>query len=153
MLLLDADGRMLVLRAHDSHRPERSWWFTPGGGIDPGESARECAARELAEETGYVIDPAALVGPVWDRTALFDFQSRPYVQHEVFFVARVEELEPAGATDWTDMELDTIDDTAWLTQKELAHAPIEVFPAQLREPWDAFLDWDGATIDLGEASE
>lgn len=153
MLLLDADGRMLVLRAHDSHRPERSWWFTPGGGIDPGESARQCAARELREETGYVIDPEDLIGPVWDRTAVFDFQSRPYVQHEVFFVARVEDLEPAGATAWTEVELATIDDVAWMTQQQLAQAPIEVFPAQLREPWAPFLDWDGTLIELGEATE
>ena len=153
MLLLDRENRLLVLRAHDSHRPERSWWFTPGGGIDPGESARQCAARELQEETGYAIRPQDLVGPVWDRTALFDFQSRPYVQHEVFFVARVEDLEPAGGTAWTDVELDTIDDVAWLTQEELADAPIEVFPAQLREPWEPFLAWNGALIELGEASE
>ncbi|WP_284327091.1 NUDIX domain-containing protein [Demequina litorisediminis] len=46
VLLLDDEGRLLVMRAHDSHRPERSWWFTPGGGIEPGESAAEAAARE-----------------------------------------------------------------------------------------------------------
>ena len=33
--------------------PDRgSWWFTPGGGLDPGESHRDGAVRELFEETG-----------------------------------------------------------------------------------------------------
>lgn len=32
-------------------------YFLPGGGLEPGESLAECCARELAEETGYLIEP------------------------------------------------------------------------------------------------
>src|SRR5690606_29500424 len=31
VLLLDGAGRVLMLRGHDPHQPQRSWWFTPGG--------------------------------------------------------------------------------------------------------------------------
>lgn len=31
-------------------------WFTPGGGIENNESFRECCIRELAEETGCIVD-------------------------------------------------------------------------------------------------
>lgn len=31
-------------------------WFIPGGGLESGETIKECCAREFAEETGYVVD-------------------------------------------------------------------------------------------------
>ncbi len=155
VLLLSPDGTLLVLRGHDPHVPTRSWWFTPGGGLEGSETAREAAARELAEETGHVVEPAELIGPVWERTAYFDFMSRPFVQHEYFFVARLADADapPEGAFAWTADEDETIDEIAWLTQSELANAAIEVFPEQLREAWDVFTGWDGALINLGEAYE
>lgn len=30
-------------------------WFIPGGGLESGETIKECCARELAEETGHSI--------------------------------------------------------------------------------------------------
>ena len=39
VLVIDPDGCVLLLRGFDPARPERGdWWFTPGGGVDPGES-------------------------------------------------------------------------------------------------------------------
>ena len=40
--------------------PRRDEWSIPGGYREPGESPRECAAREVTEETSLVLDPAAL---------------------------------------------------------------------------------------------
>ena len=155
MLLLSADGTLLMLRGHDPHQPTRSWWFTPGGGVDAGESSREAACRELEEETGYVVAPEELIGPVWERMAYFDFMSRPYVQHEFFFVARLSDADasPQGNAAWTVTEQETIDEVAWLSHEDLRHASIEVFPEQLRDPWDAFSAWDGIMVSLGKAHE
>ncbi|MFC9746366.1 NUDIX domain-containing protein [Streptomyces niveus] len=40
--------------------PHEGQWALPGGHLDPGEESREAAARELAEETGVLVDPEQL---------------------------------------------------------------------------------------------
>ena len=48
----------VVLVRQYKHGVGREVLELPAGGIDPGEDPRDCARRELAEETGYVGDPA-----------------------------------------------------------------------------------------------
>jgi 8-oxo-dGTP diphosphatase len=53
--VLVRDRRVLVVRAHDSDA-----FYLPGGKPEPGESYAEAAAREVREEVGMSVDPAAL---------------------------------------------------------------------------------------------
>ena len=62
----------IVLRAADSggwevalvHRPLHLDWTLPKGKLEPGETAAECALREVLEETGYVCELGRFVGEV-----------------------------------------------------------------------------------------
>lgn len=90
VLLLDAEDRALLV----AHLPgdDRTVWTAPGGGLDPGESHAEAAARELREEIGVEV----LLGPwVWSRTATFTFRSIWLRQTERWFLARIDTLDPA----------------------------------------------------------
>ncbi|NJP68530.1 NUDIX domain-containing protein [Streptomyces sp. ventii] len=65
------DGRLLLVRERT-----RGCWELPGGGIDPGETAREAAARELWEEADQWVEPSALRFEGFARTALPDHLTR-----------------------------------------------------------------------------
>lgn len=150
VLLLDADDRLLLVRGHDVDQPERSWWFTVGGGIDAGESAHEAAVRELAEETGLRVGPDDLVGPVLTRSAIFDFSAEHVRQDEVFFVARVHEAGELSRDGWTNVERSFMDEMAWWTLAELRDVEIEVFPSELADVLaDLLTGWDGEVRHLG----
>ncbi|MGO1316312.1 MAG: NUDIX hydrolase [Cellulomonadaceae bacterium] len=151
VILLDDHNRVLLLRGHDVDQPERSWWFTVGGGIEQGESDRAAAVRELREETGLVLAPGQLVGPVFTRSAIFDFFRRTCRQDEVLFLARVAGDEIGVSTDgWTDVERDVVDELRWWVLEDLRRVEIEVFPEGLADLAGSLLaGWDGVTRHLG----
>ena len=55
VLLFDPRGRLLLVRGRATPAAELSFWFTVGGGVEPGETLEAGALREVAEETGIVI--------------------------------------------------------------------------------------------------
>ncbi|WP_203749768.1 NUDIX hydrolase [Cellulomonas chitinilytica] len=156
VILLDESDRVLLIRGHDVDQPERSWWFTIGGGIDDGEDALSAAVREVHEETGIVLDPADVHGPAFTRSAIFDFYAQHCRQDEEIFVARVPSTAFAGVdrARWTAVEHDVIDELRWWSLDDLARVRIEVFPERLAELVASLLPrWDGTTRHLGLARE
>ena len=150
VILLDESDRVLLVRGHDADQPERSWWFTVGGGIDPGETDVDAALRELREEVGLVLAPEDLVGPVLTRAGIFRFFAETCRQDEVFFVARVDGGHEPTDAGWTPEERAVLDEMRWLTSAELRAETREVFPTALPDVVDAVArGWDGTVRHLG----
>ena len=60
MVICDPDGRILLIREADP-RVHGKVNF-PGGHLEDGESAVECAVRELRDEPGLTVIPSGLLG-------------------------------------------------------------------------------------------
>ncbi|HZC25662.1 MAG TPA: NUDIX domain-containing protein [Actinopolymorphaceae bacterium] len=89
VLPVDGSGRVLLFYGFDPHRPDEPFWFTIGGGVEPGESLQEAAVRELREETGIVVDASALGEPVESSTVEFSWSGYAVVQAQTFFAVGV----------------------------------------------------------------
>ncbi|NMG76628.1 NUDIX hydrolase [Aromatoleum diolicum] len=58
-VLVERDGRILLMRRAGTGFFD-GLYSLPGGHVEPGESLRQTAVREMLEETGLRIDPQAL---------------------------------------------------------------------------------------------
>ncbi|MRH93064.1 NUDIX domain-containing protein [Nocardia sp. SYP-A9097] len=119
IVLLDEGNRVLLLRGRDPKVPDVEFWFTIGGGVDPGESLREAAIRELYEETGYPADSSALRGPLWRRVAVFPFNGELIRSEELFFALRAKNFEPNPAK-LDFIERRSITGNKWCTPADIA---------------------------------
>ncbi len=141
VVLLDDDGCVLLLCGSDPAAPDGSdgpaprWWFTVGGAAQQGETLPEAAVRELEEETGLRVEPADMVGPVWRRDAVIDFNGAVIRSEEMFFVHRTKRFEPSTAGR-TGLERAYIHGHRWCDATIIAELVAKgetVYPLQLGE--------------------
>ncbi len=130
VLVVDRDGRALLLHGGDPARSGERWWITPGGGLNGGETPAEAAARELYEETGLRVEPAALGAPVWQDTVEFGFDGRSYRQEQEFFCLRVTDWQ-ADLTSLTADERRYITECRWWSAEEIEASAEQIHPVSL----------------------
>lgn len=142
-----AGDRVLLEEDTDPGCPGITWWVTPGGGVDPGESFEQTARRELHEETGLVITVDDLEGPVGRRVTHHGYSDQVLVQEEYFFIVRTDQfvVDTAG---YTPEEQQTLAQTAWLTEQELASRVY--WPELLPQLWHS---QPGSFLDMGHVEE
>lgn len=136
VLLVDSANRVLLLHGSDPSEPERgAWWFTPGGGLEPGESPAQAAARELTEETGLRVDAAALGRVVHERVTEFRFGGGDYRQSEHYFLLEVDAHEVDTSAD--DAVVDPgVTGHRWWAAPQLRSTTEVVFPSELSDVLD-----------------
>ncbi|MGW8889016.1 NUDIX hydrolase [Streptomyces sp. NPDC055749] len=130
VVLLDDASRLLLFSALNKGDGSVRW-FTPGGGLKPGESYEQAARRELQEETGLTnlsLGPEIWRGRPW--TAV-----RGNVAYEVrqrYYVARVPAFQ-VDTSAFEETEKAAITGHRWWTVAELAATSDVLRPAELPE--------------------
>jgi double-stranded uracil-DNA glycosylase len=125
-LVVDFAGRTLLTRFEDAYG---TWWSTPGGGTDPGESDAEALERELVEECGL---RGAKIGPlVWTRRHWRVSPDRWNGQRERCYLVRVHAFEPAPAFDSAALAAEGVLELRWFGPDEIDD--VTTAPANLAE--------------------
>ena len=139
-VVLVADGRVLLQHGFDPGRPEDgTWWLTPGGGLNDGESIEDAAVREVFEETGLRPSPEQLGPVIATRVCIFPFEGRRYRQSESFFAVNVEPFTPQHHG-WDEVEQRALLDHRWWSFDELRATDEAVYPRELADLVEALLD-------------
>lgn len=155
ILFLDAEGRLLLMRAHDpdvgDHEgrvSDTTYWFTIGGGIEPGEDPAAAALREIGEETGHT--KVRLGPPVWYRECVLTVKGEKRLFEETYFLAWTEETE-LSSENWTALERAVIKDMKWWDMDELMASEEIFYPLCLKEHLTPLLngEYPAGTITIG----
>ena len=103
-------------------------WAMPGGGLDPGETPREGACREVREETGWTdVEPGPLLC-TWEHD--FTRGTVPVRRHEHIYVAHAPRRPLAGDVAAAHAA-DGILTARWWTPAELTAATEALWPPAL----------------------
>ena len=61
-LVRDGEGRCLIIRRSSASKHNAGGWDLPGGKVDAGEAPDAALVREVAEETGLLVDIVRVAG-------------------------------------------------------------------------------------------
>jgi 8-oxo-dGTP diphosphatase len=134
-IVLDPAQRILLVHFRF---PAESFWATPGGGIDEGETPEQAVVRELDEKAGLVDFE---LGPwVWTRRHIVPFESGLWDgQVERYMLVRTNTFEPVPRFTADELAVEYVTAIRWWTLAEL-EASDELFaPRRLPELLAALL--------------
>ncbi|MBN1317488.1 MAG: NUDIX hydrolase N-terminal domain-containing protein [Anaerolineales bacterium] len=105
-LVINDDREILLIQ-----RADNGLWAAPGGAFDVGETAAEGAVRECLEETGWRVEPVALIG-IYDSRVVGTFTGQ-HVYHLNFLCRPVSPSMKKPSHDDEVLKL------GWFTEPEL----------------------------------
>jgi ADP-ribose pyrophosphatase YjhB (NUDIX family) len=124
VVVIDRDDRVLLFRL-ENPRSGKTWWATPGGGVEKGEKSVDAARRELREETG--IEATELEGPVWFDDHWFRTLEDLVHQQDRYFLLRVgrPKIDVSGLD---EIESDVMVEHRWWVLGDIEGSEEKIYP-------------------------
>lgn len=127
LLLVDPQDRLLLIDAVDP-ADGSTYLYPVGGGVEPGESLHDAAAREAFEETGLTELPPG--DHVWRRRHRYAFNGQVSDVHEEWTIHQVHHFTPIPAQ-LSPVEAQSILGFRWWSAAELTDTHQPTFPPNL----------------------
>jgi len=124
-ILRDSSGRVLLIHFV---LPNMTFWATPGGGVEPGETPLAAAHRELQEELGIAV---ALEGPVHQAVGIFEFEGALIENTDNFFAGHWDGVPHLSGA--TESESAALTEARWWTPEEVEQSREAIFPRDLAD--------------------
>ncbi|RYF12590.1 MAG: NUDIX domain-containing protein [Deltaproteobacteria bacterium] len=134
MILLNPQNQVLLQKIEDDkvtdlNKPaKRSFWVTPGGKVEPGETHHQALKREIREETGFAdVYIGDCVGS--GRIELL-WHGEPTMLEETFYVVR--SRQTAVNTEAMSQDEKRVNrGHSWFSHRDLATCKEMIIPAEL----------------------
>ncbi len=124
VLILNDEGKALLIKRGQEVRNEAGWWSKPGGGVKFGETAAEAIKREIKEELDIEIE---ITGYLPHTDHIIKSENQHWVAFN--FIARITKGKPKN------MEPHKCDDIKWFALNELPQKITQT----TREPIDNYI--------------
>lgn len=87
------NGKVLMIKNAALRDPKKAYWGFPKGHIDPGESSKNAALREIKEETKIT---AQIVGKLGESQYVFTRSGERIVKHVDYYLLKYKSGEEQG---------------------------------------------------------
>lgn len=133
LILMDAKNRILLLNGYGrvpEHAHDVSYWITPGGGVENGETYAQALVREAKEEIGLHID---VIGSwVWQDAFSIAFETVTIHFQSQYNFLRVQS-HSVSTDGMTDSEQQTVRCYRWWTLDALRETDDILQPLNLAD--------------------
>lgn len=128
-ILLNPHNQILLMKVT---LPDRTFWCTLGGGINPNENLEDAARRELFEEAGYCSEELSQGHLVWKGQHKLMRNGTIFLLDESFLLYRVTRVD-FTTRNQTDEEKAVVKEMRWWTLEEINSTRQLIVPPRLGE--------------------